>query len=242
MQHSDPQESKDIHSVAAPGGCALGSLGAGASKPPKTWLPFSERWLGFCPPPHTSLPFPRQSHKQELVQGQRTLPEVSPPGASSGMWKVGVWLQKRWMPACRGSGRSIGGRGAGGISSGGWRLPPSSGALLIFPFWWVKWIMPSRCVSLDPFLNVRIIRCPTVASQLLAISNISSLIKNEGGNSRLFLRGNWGFLCLLWAGAQGWMLNRGHHSTGCHHPPPLNFSFIYLFFFFFSFPCSRGMM
>ena len=42
MQRLGPQETKGIHSVAALDGCPSGSLGAGASKPPKTCLPKAE--------------------------------------------------------------------------------------------------------------------------------------------------------------------------------------------------------
>lgn len=65
--------------------------------------------------------------------------------------------------------------------------------------------MPSRHVSLNPFLNVCIIGCPTVVLQLLALSNISSLIKNEGGNTVgffFFCKRKLG-LCLVWVGAEG---------------------------------------
>lgn len=63
--------------------------------------------------------------------------------------------------------------------------------------------MPSRRVSLNPFLNVCIIRCPTVASQLLALSNISSLVKTTKEETQsTFFKRKLG-LCLLWAGAEG---------------------------------------
>lgn len=67
MQCSDPGEMNSIHSVAVPGGCALGLLGAGVSKPPKTWLPKAEPFSGggFS---STSLPYAPESPRQELMQ------------------------------------------------------------------------------------------------------------------------------------------------------------------------------
>lgn len=101
LSNSDPGEMKGIHGVAAPGGYVLGSLGAGVSEPPKTWLPKAEPFPGGGSS-STSLPYPPQSHGQELVQGQRTLLEVSLLGALLGRWKAGDWLQRGWMPACWG--------------------------------------------------------------------------------------------------------------------------------------------
>lgn len=92
MQHSDPQESKDIHSVAAPGGCALGSLGAGASKPPKTRLPKAEPFPGggwgfalLLTPPYLSHGSPTSRSWCRVRGDQRKvhLPPSSPRGVSA---------------------------------------------------------------------------------------------------------------------------------------------------------------
>lgn len=132
----DPQGTEGIHSVSAPEGHASGLLGAGMSKPPKIHLPkvepFSEGVWWFCPFPPTSLPFPLQSHKLQLVHGQRSFLEVSPLGAVSGMWKAGDWLQKGWMPVC--PCQEHWSCGAGGTTTG--ELPLSSRTLLLFPMWW----------------------------------------------------------------------------------------------------------
>lgn len=55
-------------------------------------------------------------------------------------------------------------------------------------------IMCSRHVSLNHLLTAHIITYPTVASQLLDISNISSLIKSEGGNTVSFFKEETGAL------------------------------------------------
>lgn len=142
--------------------------------------------------------------------GQGSLLEVSPLGAVPVMWKVGDWLLKGWIPAYPHQGL----RQEHWQLWGRWnhlgQIPLSSGGLLDFLSG--EGQMHSRHNLL---LTARIITYPTVASQLLDISNISSLIKSEGGNTVSFFRGNWGFVwCGL--GLRGWMLSRGHHSTGCH--------------------------
>lgn len=55
-------------------------------------------------------------------------------------------------------------------------------------------IMCSRHMWPNPLLTARIITYPAVASQLLDISNISSLIKSEGGNTVSFLKEETGAL------------------------------------------------
>lgn len=54
--------------------------------------------------------------------------------------------------------------------------------------------MCSRHMWPNPLLTARIITYPAVASQLLDISNISSLIKSEGGNTVSFLKEETGAL------------------------------------------------
>lgn len=63
-------------------------------------------------------------------------------------------------------------------------------------------IMCSRHMWLNLFLTARIITYPTVASQLLDISNISSLIKAKEETQSVFVKRKLG-LCLVWAGAEG---------------------------------------
>lgn len=55
-------------------------------------------------------------------------------------------------------------------------------------------IICSRHMWLNLLLTARIITYPTVASQLVDISNISSLIKSEGGNTVSFLKEETGAL------------------------------------------------
>lgn len=92
-------------------GPCIGLAGAGVCKPSKIHLPkaepFSEgAWCFalFLPPDCLSQCSPTSS---SWCRGQRSLLEVSPIGAVSGMWEVGDWLQKGWMPAgpCQGLGQ-----------------------------------------------------------------------------------------------------------------------------------------
>lgn len=54
--------------------------------------------------------------------------------------------------------------------------------------------MCSRHMWLNLLLTTHIITYPTVASQLVDISNISSLLKSEGGNAVSFLKEETGAL------------------------------------------------
>lgn len=178
----DPQGTQGIHSVTAAEGHALGLLGAGVRTPPKIHLPkaepFSEGvWCFalFLPPPCLFHCSPTSCS----WCGQRSPLKVSHCVLSQGCgkWETGSERDECQLAPARGSGRSFGACGA--------VEPPWASCLSpVMPCCYFLSCegMCSRHMWLN-LLTTHIITYPTVASQLLNISNISSLIKCEGGNA-----------------------------------------------------------
>lgn len=201
-KHLDPPGIEGIHSVAAPEGRALGLLGAGVSKPPKIHLPkaepFSEGVWCFAPfflPSCLSHCSPTSSSWCR-IRGLfwRCLHWVLSQGC--GKWETGSKRDGCQLAPARGSGRSISSCRAGGTTFASGQGVASC-LSPVEPCWYFlsgEGIMCSRRVSLNLLLTARIITYPAVASQLLDISNISSLIKSEGGNTVSFLKEETGAL------------------------------------------------
>lgn len=226
----DPQGTEGIHSVSAPEGHASGLLGAGMSKPPKIHLPKVEPFLKVSDGFALFLPPPCLFHCSPTSCSWFTVRGLS--------WRCLHWVLSQGCGKQETGSKRDGCQLAPARSIGvvGQVEPPRASCLSPAEpccyFLCGEEIMCSRHMWLNLLLTTRIITYPTVASQLVDISNISSLLKSEGGNAVSFLKEETG---ALFGVGWGWGAGCSVEGTTAQAVIPR----LKLLGFF---PCSRELM